>query len=161
MSSKHALKFADLVAPVLEQQGFVRDRLSWFRYESESILVVDIQPSAYHLGPYINFGVYYLRYGNLSKPDIVDCHINTRLNMLLSVEEATRLIALQDSTNEVPLKVWGEELQALVVAHGIPALKQVASFPDAKVLIAQNPNKWHVSRVATRDLEPPSQSSPQ
>jgi hypothetical protein len=80
--------------------------------------------------------------------------------MLLSVEDATRLLALLDLTSEVPLKVRGEELQAIVVTHGIPALKQVANFQDARSLIAEYPHKWHVLRVASGDLEPPSKPSP-
>lgn len=46
MPSGEASKLAQLLAPGLQESGFVRSGLSWYRYEIDSILVINVQPGS-------------------------------------------------------------------------------------------------------------------
>ena len=141
---------AELLQPVLQQDGFVRRGLRWFRYEEESILVIDVQPAAVLPGPYINLGVYYLRYGANQQPKIVDCHVDTRLMSL--VPDPLRGNVLLDPNNEVADDTRREELTQLVHNYGVPWLEMMAKFQSAKTALMKTPLVAHVSAMARPDL---------
>lgn len=158
MASSAALTVAELINPSLRAQGFVRDGLSWYRYEKESILVVNVQQASYAPRAYINLGIYYHRYGDEDKPDIVKCHLDARLNGVLSQEEALREIRLLDLTNDIPDEVRRDELQTIIRLYGVPFLERFASFEAARVVLSHNPKLMHVAPAARADLMPPSAS---
>lgn len=158
MASKAALTVADLINPSLKEQGFARNGLNWYRYEKESILVVNIQPASYAPWVYINLGVYYYRYGDEKNPTIAKCHVDTRLNGVLPQEEALRVISLLDLTSDIPVEVRRDELQTALRMYGVPFLERFASVEAARIALARNPRLMHVTPAVRADLMPPSGS---
>ena len=158
MASSAASIVADLIDSSLKEQGFIRKGLSWFHYEQESISVINVQPAAYAPGPYINLGIYYYRYGDADTPDIVECHLDTRLTSVLPKEQAFREITLLDLTNDIPTEVRRDELQALIRAYGIPLLAKLASIDAARVVLSQTPTIVHVAPTVRADLRFPPES---
>jgi hypothetical protein len=151
MSSGTASEIAQLLSPALQEGGFIRSGLSWYRYENESILVVNIQPAQYAPGPYINLGVYYYKYGRADKPDIVDCHVTTRLTRV--VPNALREIMLLDMTNDISSTARSDELQEMIRNYGIPWLKGLAEFNAARSFLANSANPGHVAPIARTELK--------
>ena len=70
---------AKVLDPVLVARGFTRSGYNWYREHPDSILLINLQPAKYSPGPYVNFCVYYRKYGNLTRPTDVDCHLRMRL----------------------------------------------------------------------------------
>ena len=153
--SEPASEIAQILAQSLQNSGFVGGGLRWYRYEEESILVVDVQPSRYSPGPYINLGVYYYRYGRSDKPKIVDCHVDTRLTGILP--NPLRGDELLDPSNDISKDVRRDELQAMIRSYAIPWLESMARFDAAKTVLAQNPKLAHIAPIARADLVPPQQ----
>lgn len=149
-----AIQIAELLQPAMEREGFVRKGLRWYRYESESTLVVEVQPAEFLPGPYINLGIYYLRYGTDQYPDIVDCQLDTGLVSV--VPNPLRANALLDPNNTIPRDVRRQELEDLLYAHAIPWLQSMASFDAARLIIKQNPAAAHVAPRARGDMGLPS-----
>src|ERR1700722_7999346 len=114
-----ASEIAEVLQPVLEREGFFRRGLNWYRYETESILVVEVQPSDFLPGPYINLGVFYFRYGSAEFPDIVDCHLDT--GFVSVIPNPLRGNALLDPNSAISLDVRRQELDELIHAHVIPS----------------------------------------
>jgi len=154
MSSSTTEQTAEYVDPVLQTNGFVRSGLSWYRYEEESILVINLQPARYASGPYVNLGVYFLKFGHADQPDIVDCHVQTRLTRV--VANAPREIELLDFSNEITADVRRDELREMVSAYGVPWLAGLARIEAAKSYFAGGSTVGHVAPIARADLLPPS-----
>jgi len=150
-----AATIAELIAASLEEAGFVRNGLSWYRYGAESIEMINIQPAATQPGPYLNLGVYYYRYGQIDAPTMTDCHVDTALNMVLTTPQAFREMELLNPTNDIPSEIRRTELMDLIRRYGIPWLAAMARFEAARALLADNPEIAHVSARARADLQPP------
>jgi hypothetical protein len=158
MAQGAATIVADLIDPSLREQRFVRHGLSWYRYEKESILVINVQLASYAPWAYINLGVYYYRFGDEDRPDIVECHVSTRLNGVLSQADALREISLLDLTNDIPTEVRRDELQTMIRVHGVPFLERLASFEAARIVLSQNPKLAHIAPAVRAELTLPSGS---
>lgn len=147
-------KIAELLRPGLEREGFVRQGLNWYRYETESILVIEVQPSDFLPGPYINLGIFYFKYGSAEFPDIVDCHLDT--GFVSVIPNPLRGNALLDPNSAISLDVRRQELDELIHAHAIPWLQTMGNFSAAKHIIKENPSAAHVAPVAQKDLISPT-----
>jgi hypothetical protein len=154
MSSSPASTVAKILEPLLKERGFDRSGLRFYRYEDESILLVDVQPARAAPGPYINLGVYYYRYGAVDTPDIVACHLSNRLTAVVPQDKAFREIELLDLSNEISLQVRGDELKDLLRAYGIPWLDRLSRFDAAKAVLAEHPTAAYVAPIARADLKP-------
>jgi hypothetical protein len=143
---------AQLVDPMLKQNGFVRRGLHWYRHEHESVLVVDVQPARSAPGPYINLGVYYFKYGDRQDPKIVDCHVDTRLTSV--VPNPLRGDELLDVTNDISDDVRREELGNMFQLYAIPWFEGMLRLDTARAFLASNPKVAHVAPVARADLKP-------
>lgn len=152
MAQNAAIMVGGLIDPTLKEQGFVRSGLSWYRYEKESILVINVQPATYAPWVYINLGVYYRRYGSENEPDIVSCQLDARLNGILPQKEAMRQIYLLDLSNDIPIEERRHELQTMIRNYGVPFLDKLASFEAARAALIQNPKLAHVAPAARADL---------
>jgi hypothetical protein len=97
-------------------------------------------------------GVYYYRYGKIDQPKIVDCHVDTGLNSVVS--NALWEIELLDLTNDVPPETRSGELQDMVRTYAIPWLEGMAAFDVARSFLASNPAAAHVAPIARTDLRP-------
>jgi hypothetical protein len=150
MESDPALTVAQVLDAVLQEQGFIRDDLNWYRYGDESILLINIQRAQFAPGPYINLGVYFYRYGEMEEPRIVDCHVHVRLTRV--VPDAMREIELLDLTNDIPETVRRDEIQGLLRASGIPWLEGVAKFDSARSFLSEHPKAAFVAPKARADL---------
>jgi Domain of unknown function (DUF4304) len=153
-SQSAAREIAELLQPVLEQERFLRKGLRWYRYESESILVVEVQPAEVLPGPYINLGVYYLKFGSAQFPEVVDCHVDTGLVSV--VPNPVRGNELLDPNRTISSDVRRQELAELLHAHAIPWLKTMSNLSAARLVIKQNPLAAHVAPVARADLVSPT-----
>lgn len=136
---------------MLREAGFTRSGLSWYRPEKDSVLLVNVQSARYSPGPYVNLGVYYFKYGDIDKPDIVDCHVTTRLNRLLSVADAFRQNELLDATNEITDDVRRPELQNMIRSYALPWLEGLARFDEARSFL-ESRGVGHISPAARSDL---------
>ena len=145
-----AAQIAKVLAPVLKDLGFVRSRFRWYRYEKESILVVDIQPARFSPGPYINLGVYYREYGISDKPGIVDCHVDDRLTAL--TPDPLRGDELLNPWNDISPETRREELEAMIRMYGMPWLTSFSNIDRAKKVLAANPKAAHVAPIARAEL---------
>jgi hypothetical protein len=147
-------EIAELLQPVLEREGFFRRGVNWYRYGTESILVIEVQPSDFLPGPYINLGIYYFRYGSAEFPDIVDCHLDT--GFVSVIPNPLRGNALLDPNSAISLDVRRQELDEQIHAHAIPWLQMMGNFSAAKLVIKENPFAAHIAAVAQSDLIPPA-----
>jgi hypothetical protein len=145
---------AELVQPTLEIEGFLRKGFRWYRAESESILVVEVQPAEVSPGPYINLGVYYLKFGSLQFPEMIDCHLDTGLVSV--IPNPARGNALLDPNSAIARDVRLQELAALLHAHAIPWLQTMSNLSAARLVLEQNPFAAHVAPVARADLVSPT-----
>ncbi len=143
---------AEILDPSLAEQGFVRSGGRWYRYKEESVLVIDVQPARYSPGPYINLGVYYYKYGSQRQPDIVDCHVDTRLTSL--VANPRRGDELLDPTNSIPYDARRDELRAMIQGSAMPWLQSMARLDTAKAVLANSPKAAHIAPIARADLRP-------
>lgn len=150
MSSGAANEIGYLLESILRDVGFTRHGLSWYRYERDSILAVDIQPAKYSPWPYINLGVYYFKYGKLERPDISDCQVTTRLTSI--VPNPLREMELLDVTNDLPWSTRKTELQDTLVHYGILWLHRLAKFAEAKILLSDKTMSGYIAPLARAEL---------
>lgn len=129
-----AEEIAKLLDPELRRSGYVRNGLRWYRYESESVLVIDVQPAKHRLGPYLNLGVYYFKYGHADKPSIEACHVLMRLKRI--VPNPLREMELLDLPNGLSESIRQSELVQMFVTYGFPWLESVSTIESAKVVFA-------------------------
>ena len=151
MTRLRVVQLAQLLTTVLQDNGFVRRRRNWYRYEDESILLVNLQSSQYGPRAYINLGVYYRRYGALNTPAVTQCHILTRLSRLVGVPGAMREAELLDLGNDISDETRGDELREMIRAFGIPWLEGLAQFSAARSSFL-NANATYVAPEARADL---------
>ena len=69
---------------------------SWYLITAESVTVLNLQKSNYSPRYYINFGLWFLGIGPANDPRPTDCHLQTRLELLVSENDRPRLEALLD-----------------------------------------------------------------
>jgi hypothetical protein len=150
MESDSTSQVAQMLDVVLKEQRFVRSGLNWYRYDDESVLVVNVQRANFAPGPYINLGVYFYRYGDLEEPQIVDCHVHVRLTRV--VPNAFREIELLDLTNDMPTNLRRDGLEGLLRTSAIPWLETLAKFDSARSFLTGNPTAAYVSPNARTDL---------
>lgn len=143
-------RIAQVLDPLLQEDGFTRTGLNWYRYGQESILLVNVQSPRHGMGPYINLGVYYYKYGDAREPAIVDCHISTRLTSLVST--APREMELLDVANDVPDEARRRELSDMMRVFAIPWIEAVSKIESARYVLASRPSAAHVAPVARADL---------
>jgi Domain of unknown function (DUF4304) len=153
-----AAQIGEILDPSLVELSFVRSGTRWFRYEEESVLVIDVQPARYSPGPYVNLGVYYYKYGTQKEPNIVDCHVDARLTSM--VPNPLRGDELLNPTNDIPYDVRRDELQTMIRSYAMPWLQSMARLDTAKAVLAHNPKAAHVAPIARADLQPFQQSPP-
>jgi hypothetical protein len=150
MASNPAIAIVNVIDPVLRERGFSSQGFRWYRYEHESILVLEVQPARYSPGPYINLGVYYYRYGRARTPKIVECQVDTRLTSLLP--NPLRGDELLDASNQIPDDVRRAELEDIVRSFAVPWLEKMALFAEARAVLASNPTVAHIAPIARPDL---------
>lgn len=154
MPRNPASVIAETLAALLHESGFIRTGLRWYRYEEDSILLIDIQPARSYPGPYINLGVYYYRYGDVDKPRIEECHASMRLTSV--VPSGRRERELLDLSNDISIGVRGQELAEMIRAYAIPWLEGAAKFDTAKSFLAKNKSRpAYIMPIARADLGTP------
>ena len=150
--SRAATEVAGLFAPVLLEKGFIRNGLSFYQYTGESILLIDIQPGTPWLGPYVNLGVYYNKFGEMDRPRIVDCHVQTRL--ISVVPNPLREEELLRMANDIPLETRRAELLEMMRNSGLPWLEGVAIIDEARTFLPGSSKAAHIAPIARGELTP-------
>jgi hypothetical protein len=155
-----ANEIAELIQPTLQQEGFLRKGQRWYSYEKNATAIIEVQTAKYSPGPYINLGIFYLKYGESKYPKIVDCQIYTRVLGLVPNPE--RLNDLLDPTNGIPRDIRGKELADAFHSYLIPWLRTMTDVGEAKSVLMKNPRVAHVAVEAREDfgLPPYSLSTP-
>lgn len=148
-----ASETARILAPVLRESGFIRRGRNWYRYGGDSILLVNVQQSRLPTVAYVNLGVYYYQYGMVERPKIVDCHVDTRLNSLVS--NPLREMELLDLMKDIPSESRRSELRHMVRTYALPWLERMAAIDSARTFLASNPAAAHVAPKAIEDLRAP------
>lgn len=69
---------------------------SWYLATPESVIVLNLQKSNYSPRYYINFGLWFLGIGPASDPRPTHCHLQARLESLVSEDDRPRLETLLD-----------------------------------------------------------------
>jgi hypothetical protein len=157
MPSHAASEVARLLDPTLRANGFVRHGHNWFRYNGESISLLNVQRSRLSQVAYVNLGTYFYRYGKLQKPKLVECHVDTGLNSV--VPHPLRVIALLDLTSYISSEVRGDELGEIVRSYALPWFDRMMSLESARSFLASNPTAAHVAPIARAELISSQQTS--
>lgn len=150
--SRAASEIADLFGPSLIEDGFIRSGLNFYRYGAESVLLINIQSGSLWLGPYINLGVYYFRFGAMNRPEIADCHLQTRL--ISVVPNPLRQEELLQLTNDIPQHERYAELLEMMRRWGVPWLEGVSTFDSARTFLPGSTKAAHIAPIARDDLMP-------
>ena len=144
---------ASLLDPALKARGFSRRGWNWYRDESESVLVVSLQPSSSWPFPFVNFGVHFKKYGANAQPSIRQCEIWTRLETL--VPEPLRVDALVDASTPIAMDDRRTELQGLVVEYGLTWLEGLTTLAEAPTFLArQKQRPVFIAPGVRSELEP-------
>ena len=145
----------EILAPTLGGRGFVRSGNRWLREESESIILVELQPAKYSAGPYINFGVYYRKYGNEAPADNEECHLSTRLESVIPLADALQLDNLLDPNSSLSKDERRVRLANLVVTYGLPWLEGLTRFSTARAFLAKETSKGvFIAPALRKELRP-------
>lgn len=156
MKSNAASYVTRVLNPGLRASGFVRHGRNWYRYGSDSILVVNIQQSRLPAVAYVNLGVYYYKYGKNERPKIVDCHVDASLNGV--VTNPLLVIGLLDLTSDIPSELRTDELANVVRAYAVPWLERMATIDSARNFLASNPAAAHIAPEARVDIQVPQEA---
>jgi len=152
--SRASAEVAGLFAPMLQEAGFVRSGLNFYRSTDESILLVSIQTGTHWLGPYVNLGVYYHKFGEtMERPGIVDCHVQTRLTSV--VPNPLREGELLQMSNDISLDTRRAELLGMMRNYGLSWLEGMEVFESARTFLQGSTKAAHVAPIAREGLTPP------
>ncbi len=158
MTSKASSIVSDIVDPVMRSAGFSRDGLSWYRPGSESVEILNVQPSRLPTTAYINVGVYYLRFGDAAAASIFNCHASARLTSI--VPDADKEMELLNVDNDMALSARKAELAAMIVSYALPWLHNMADFENACRYVTTSAQVVRVSPEARPFLVPPQTLRP-
>ena len=152
MASENNKRLQQSLAPALKQRGFKKSGATWRKESSEAIGVLNLQGSQWGPSFYINLGVYFHALGDRDQPTEYHCHVRTRLCEL--VPDRERLNALLDFEKPVQENVRVQELETLVVDHGLPWLDTVSTIDGAREYSSSQAQKspW-VTKEARAFLE--------
>jgi hypothetical protein len=117
--------------------------------------VFHLQGARFSLGPYINLGVWYDRYGSNDKPQIGYLHLTERLQSLGGIREASRLMELVDPWKDISDKTRAAELQGLIMTFGLPWFEKAKDFESAKARFAAGEISAAVGAAARVDFDRP------
>jgi hypothetical protein len=157
MTADATTAIANLLDPALVERGFVREGRNWYREHLDSILLINLQPATHAAGPYVNFGVYYRRYGRMAaRPRADDCQLLTRLEGVIPLADALRLDDLVNPGSELPETERHDTLQRLVLTYGLPWLEGLVRFDGARDFLALRTSEAvHIAPSARSDLRGP------
>jgi hypothetical protein len=130
MTSENGKRLQQALASTLKLRGFKKAGATWRRESSEAISVLNLQGSQWGPSFYINLGVYFRALGERNQPAEHHCHIRIRLSEL--VPDRERLHTLLDFEKPIQEGVRGQELERLVVQHGLPWLETVSTVEGAR-----------------------------
>jgi hypothetical protein len=156
MGADRSTTVLEILDPLLVEQGFFRKVRDWFREHEDSVLLVNLQPARFRGGPYVNFCVYYRRYGNVTRPKLTECQLYTRLESVVPTPDAVRVDELVDPDSKIPDDDRRAELQRLVLTYGLPWLDGLVKFDTARDVLARRTSKGvFVAPLARPDLDLP------
>ena len=93
-----AESFVKALAPLLKAHGFKKSHATWRRSQEESIAVLNIQKSSWSSGEFfVNLGVYFCVFGELTAPTEYKCHVRRRLDVEAPPEVVDKAMAWFDA----------------------------------------------------------------
>ena len=120
------------LARLLKEANYKKQKRTWRKRKESSILVVNLQCSAWGSQHYINLGIYYTALGHLENPYEYDCHMRLRMGNLPSVDKGFLQALLEnDSISE---NERCHQLEELLQKHTIPFLEKYAKMERLKQL---------------------------
>lgn len=94
----NAESFIQALAPLLKARGFKKSNATWRRGQDESVAVLNIQKSPWGSGDYyVNLGVYFFAFGELTAPTEYQCHVRRRLDVEAPQEVVDKAMAWFDA----------------------------------------------------------------
>lgn len=119
----------EVLASVLKEGGFTRRSNSWYWSGDETILVVNLQKSAFGEQYYINLAVWLKRLGDVQFPRENHCHLRLRVDSLSDEGAGTWDKELLNLKNEsIAPDVRKERIAGLVRSAVLPFFEACKSF---------------------------------
>jgi hypothetical protein len=147
MASEYNKRLQQTLAAVLKLRGFKKSGATWRNESSNAVGVLNLQGSQWGRSFYVNLGVYFTALGNEKAPCEYHCHVRTRLTEL--VPDRERLNELLDFDKPIQENVRFQELEALVVEHGLPWIASVSTIHGAREYCSsQSPKSPWVTKEA-------------
>ena len=136
-----------VLAPLLKECGFRKQRFRWCRPREAVIQIFDVQRSAWSDYYYINLGIYDSRLGKATCPPIYECHAQ----LLTTALELPR--SCTDDALDFAKRVNARERQILRIAQiGIAWLDQVSTLTGMRRYLRSRVSKHHWVTSDLREL---------
>jgi hypothetical protein len=136
------------VAALLKPLGFRRHRSTWHLLRAETVLVLNLQKSAFGAIFYANLGVYFRALGSETTPPEYRCHLRTRLDRLCP-DPSALLVALDlESSLDSPQR--DAALRHHILSVAIPWLQARETEAKARAALLAEPQPTGLVTLAAK-----------
>lgn len=129
------------LARLLKERGYSKRRLSWFRRTADTVVVVNLQRSAFGSPLYLNAGVWLLALGEADHPPEQRCHVRFRATQLLPPEDQRRWEReiLDPACPTVSPHTRAEEIDTMIRDRLEPVLDRCGTLHSLRALWEETP----------------------
>jgi len=130
----------DVIDSQLKPAGFKRKASTWYKANTDTIVLLNLQKSSYGPQYYINIAVWLRAFGDVDTPKENECHIRLRWESIVPGNEKhlERLLDLENGSLSDAARI--SEIELLVRNHVLPFLLQVSSLMEIRSI--HETNSW-------------------